>query len=361
MNKLLVFGYFEKNLGDDLMLKILLDRARMSYADIYILSSKKHKDYYSKLGCKVICYNGFVYRVINRLCFNLIGCNFYYRFLKKGTFDFLMLGGSLFAEGNPEQTKLQLCNLNNAVKRASSSYVIGSNFGPYVTEEYLKQYNALFQKCEDVCFRDEYSYNLFSSLNNVRYAPDVVFSGNWKCIVENSNDYILISLIDIGMRPHLKKYADGYENFIIKLCNYLAKKGEKIILFSMCEKEGDLNLCNRLMSKFNKKALKNIMVKNYESIGEAINIFANAKKVYATRFHAMILATYFSKPTVSIAYDEKVKNFLLRYDVNCKIIEFSNNNFLHDFDVAIEHECITQPDEVKKESHSQWQNFETGN
>ena len=32
--------------------------------------------------------------------------------------------------------------------------------------------------CDDVCFRDLYSYELFKDLSQVRYAPDIVFQMN---------------------------------------------------------------------------------------------------------------------------------------------------------------------------------------
>ena len=70
-----------------------------------------------------------------------------------------MLGGSLFAENKGMiAEKMQFRNLEYATNKAKKSFVIGSNFGPYKTEQFKTNYTKLFKNMEDVSFRDQKSY-----------------------------------------------------------------------------------------------------------------------------------------------------------------------------------------------------------
>ena len=58
----------------------------------------------------------------------------------------------------------------------ANTFIIGANFGPYTSEEFLFHAIQQISKTRDCCLRDRYSYNLLSKqLSNVRYAPDILF------------------------------------------------------------------------------------------------------------------------------------------------------------------------------------------
>ena len=111
-----VWGYFAKNLGDDLMLKAFLNATKGKYKKIYINSYKEYQDYYSELGVVVVSVNSFFYRVINKVLAVLHKPQLYYHYPRMLKADFVMLGGSLFAESdNNDINQNQFKNLSYAV------------------------------------------------------------------------------------------------------------------------------------------------------------------------------------------------------------------------------------------------------
>ena len=130
-------------------------------------------------------------------------------------------------------------------------FIIGANFGPYKTEEFLKLSTDYFKSCADVCFRDSQSYTLFSQLKNIRTAPDIVFDiktyykdlpKNVDFIIDsdlNSKKYAVISLISFNKRAKKPDIQKNYISGINKIAKFLISKGLKIVFFSFCQAEGD--------------------------------------------------------------------------------------------------------------------------
>ena len=92
-------------------------------------------------------------------------------------------------------------------------FIIGANFGPFQTEERINDYRKLFKMCNDVCFRDLSSFEMFKELQQVRYAPDIVFQMEVDEInsIKQKNK-IGFSIIDL----HHKKGLSGYNSEYIK-------------------------------------------------------------------------------------------------------------------------------------------------
>lgn len=335
----IVWGYFAKNLGDDLMLKAFINKNKDKYEKIYINSYRKFKSYYSKLGVNVITIDSFAYRVINKLLHIFRTADLYYTLPKKNT-DFIMLGGSLFAESSKEVNESQFINLEYAVDHAEHSYVIGSNFGSYHSQSFLENYKTLFQKCNDVCFRDCYSYDLFSEMTNVRYAPDVVFSGEWddeKLHTVTSHN-IIISVINLKNRSNLCGKTEEYEKKLAGIAKYHAQNGDKVILTSFCEFEGDIETCARVKQICGNES--NIEIISYNDF-KFMEVISSAKKIYGTRFHSIILALYYGIPCVPFIYNEKTHNALMAYCQSVDAIDIMQlTNYtpekIIDFDSKIE-------------------------
>lgn len=325
MKKIFLWGYWTKNFGDDLFLKVYLEQMKGATLNTYILTEKKYKKFYKKMGVKVVTKDSFIYKLSYKLLTICGKPELYFLLVNKKSL-FVLLGGSLFAEnkGTLAEQK-QFANLNYATTKAKKSFVIGSNFGPYTHKKYKEQYEVLFSKIEDVSFRDKMSYELFNqSLKNVRYAPDIVFEGNWQKNIIKSNS-IVISVINVETRQELAVYKDVYEKTIADICLYHINKNEKVFLLSLCQQEGDNFACQRIYEIFSQNDKRFIEVINYNSIDRTIELFASAKKIYATRFHALMMGLYFHKNIVPIIYNEKAINAIESY---CRSLKwFSIENF----------------------------------
>lgn len=348
-----IWGYFTKNLGDDLMLKAFLNKTKGKYKKIYIQSHKKNKSYYSTLGVNVITVDSFAYRGINKLLHSIGMADIYYFFAKKNT-DFIMLGGSLFAESTKTVSESQYKNLAYAVNHAKHSYVIGSNFGPYNSEQFINRYIELFKKCDDVCVRDCYSFNLFVNLPNVRYAPDIIFSGEWENKPQQSvtSNSIVISVINLKNRLLLSKKTELYEKMLSDLAIYHAQNGSKVILASFCDFEGDREACNRI--KHLCGDLSNIDIITYNDIG-FLKLFQSSRKIYGTRFHSIILALYYGIDCIPLVYNEKTQNALTSYCKSFKSIDLMHlEDYTVDDIVKFDSQIELLPD-IKKKAKQQFE------
>ena len=284
MKKVFLWGYWVQNFGDDLFLNIYLDKIKKYKVQTYILTRKKYKKYYKEMGFNILCMDSLLYKVLYKILIGLHRPELFYLLVGKKSW-FIMLGGSLFAENKGEIAEnLQLKNLGYAVKRAQKSFVIGSNFGPYRSALFLKKYTELFSQVDDVCFRDRKSFNLFSkTLNNVRFAPDIAFEGEWHQKSSLLKNKVVVSAIDLTTRAELVEYCKVYDQTLSNICIKHIKNGDQVVLVSLCKTEGDTRACSRIRKIVEDELGEVIEIVEYSTINEILELIENAKKVYATR------------------------------------------------------------------------------
>lgn len=334
MKKIILWGYWAKNFGDDLFLKFFMELVNINNIDIYLLTTKEHSHYYKKLGYKTIISDSMLYRIGNRISLRLRNEELFFCRCNANTI-FVMLGGSLFAENKSEKDEeRQINNLRAAVARAKDSFVIGSNFGPYRNNEFLKSYQELFEMVKDVCFRDQQSCALFNK-DNIRFSQDIAveYLSTEKIDNQCNHSQVVISPINLTHRQELAKYCRNYEEALVEICNKHIEKGDKITLLSLCKNEGDFEVCINIYKKL--KHTENVNIKEYSNIEDILTEIKYCKKVYATRFHAIMVALSYKKKLIPIIYNEKTKNALdsyldndyVGYDVSEVILNNVNKMF----------------------------------
>lgn len=318
------------NLGDDLFLKILLNRypntnfvlnAKNEYRDIvsncYNLTiyqdseTNKSKSFVNKF-----------YKVIERNLLPSRYRNNIIRQLKKqydqkfaSTDVFVSIGGSIFMQHKklPAYTDIEFYNLVN--QSFDDIFYIGCNFGPYIDEDYKQSYKKVFRKATDVCFREAASWKMFNDLKNVRFRPDVVFgldfSGTEK--IEKTVGFSIISSrnnIDEG--KYIKKYSE--------LIQFYQKENYKVYLFSFCKIQGDESTINAITDLLEDKKNLNKVFYNGD-IDNFLSIYSSVKKMYCGRFHAMILSMLFDQEIYPITYSKKMSNVLEDIDYKGEFIK----------------------------------------
>ena len=119
--------------------------------------------------------------------------------------------------------------------------------------------SEFFEKAEDVCFRDKYSYNLFSDIKAVRYAPDIIFTLDTKNLekVQNTKRAIF-SIISCRDKVNVK-YEEEYKNAIIDMTKKLIDDGYKITYMSFCKNENDELAIEEILEKID----NNIICKHF--------------------------------------------------------------------------------------------------
>lgn len=303
--KVLISGYWNNNLGDDLFLKIISQHYPKH--DFYIIAGKKAFDSFN--GIKNIHQVSIPLsvKVLNKL---MVTChldsskllaNFQLKIMNNFK-AYCEVGGSLFIL--PQEGMGRQYNLRQKITHLDLPYyVIGSNFGPYFSNEQVSNYRRLFKSINHVTFRDKNSYELFSGLNNISYAPDLVFNLDTSSF-NVSEDYTLISVIN--PKEHFnERITKNYFQYLEKVIQNLLRQGEHVMLMSFCEAEGDLQAANKLKEKFDTSA---VQIFNHTSINKSLKVISKAKKIITSRYHAMILAWLFNKPTFVMSYSKKIDN-----------------------------------------------------
>ena len=325
--------YPRLNLGDDLFLKIICERypninfyliapdeyhAINKWQNLHILNNKINKSWVNK---------------VKRFLFKKINFKLYQKQLQAIYFDqlkdefnkidgFVSIGGSIFMERYPNiyfDPEIAYYNLINKELVDKPKFFIGCNFGPYYTKDYLDEYKNIFFHAKDVCFREEFSLNLFNSvLDNVRLAPDVVFGMDVKINEKNSKSVgfsIITTRDNIDENLYVSKYIE-----LIK--SYLEDEFE-VFLFSFCKEEGDEDIIEKISSGLpSNKLVQKIYYKG--NIDEFLNIYSKVSLMYCGRFHAMILSMMFEQQIFPITYSNKMLNVLKDISYEGSTIDLQN-------------------------------------
>lgn len=325
MKKYLIKAYTELNLGDDLFIKILINKYKN--VNFYLISNHNYKKIFIESNIESFK-NTFFHKVLNKLANKFKKpINFKQSILLNKVDGVIEIGGSLFIESENYKNDLNLRNIL-LEKTRGNYFVLGSNFGHYSNQKFQKDYQIFFSKCKDVCFRDKYSYDLFSDLNNVRLAKDIVFGLNDN--TSTDKNYILYSIIKPSLRKELKNKDEEYYSKIIESSLELLKEGKDIKFISFCKKEGDEEAIQKIISRIPKLYSKKVTFYNYSGdLNEALEIIKKSEIIVATRFHAMILGFVYSKKVLPIAYSNKIINVLKDLDFRGQYIDFNNLNDLN--------------------------------
>lgn len=310
MKKIMIYAYTKDNLGDDLFIKVLCDR----YPDIKFILQTDQKNKFDDVK-NLKCYKTefisikIINKVLRIIKLDRIQIpNIKEHLLLKKVDASVYIGGSIFMES--ENWKNQISLLNKRIDKSKKFYIMGCNFGPYSSEKFYEEYRCLLKKCKDICFRDEYSYNLFRDMNNVRKSDDIVFT--MKNFEKNDNaSKVTVSVIDLKGRKTLENYNNDYIDKMAELCKYMVDRGEEVNLISFCKAEGDERAIENILNRLDISYLCKINKIYYSgNIKDTLKILENSKCVISTRFHSMILGFILGVPTFPIIYSEKMKNVL---------------------------------------------------
>lgn len=191
-------------------------------------------------------------------------------------------------------------------------YLMGANFGPYKDEAYYQQYREIFQNYADVSFREQYSYDLFKDLDNVRLAPDIIFqlkySGGKAPVVTGKT--LAISVI----KPS-SKALDGFDNLYYEkmkdVAIYFIQQGYDVHFMSFCQHEGDQEAISLILNLIPAELQAHTHAHLYKTdMDEILAVLSGASCIVASRFHAMILGWVFGKPVFPVAYSNKMINVM---------------------------------------------------
>ncbi|MGL5377345.1 MAG: polysaccharide pyruvyl transferase family protein [Cetobacterium sp.] len=338
MKKILIKAYAHFNLGDDLFIKMLCER--YSDTQFYLYATPQYEELkgIDSENLNLLSNNSLAKKVLFRIGRNFGIPNILEDFKARELDGVVNIGGSIFIENDFSEEDFKIRERN--LKFGKNYFILGANFGPYKTEEFKEVYSDFFKKCKDVCFRENYSYELFKDLDNVRYGNDIVF--NLKKDSLEVEDYVLFSIVLPSGRPGFKGIESEYFNRLKSLILDILKNGKKVKLMSFCKEERDEEAIVKLLNMIPNEQHKNITKYFYNGdLNEALEIISKAESVVATRFHAMILGFVLKKPVFPIAYSLKMTNLLedLSFEGNFASLDNLKNLSYEKFKENI---CLTE-------------------
>lgn len=291
MKKIFLISYARKNLGDDLFIKMLMERYPMH--DFYMKIKKpEYLQYFSK-------YKNF------HIVPGVDSAEELYNSDVNDYDAYVYIGGSIFMEGKKGYNLSEdALNFIERCKENSKPFCyVSCNYGPYETEEYFNLSKKVFKTCTDICFRDRYSYELFQDIENARYAPDFVFT--YPVIDEEKiKDSVGITVIDLNIREDLKDKESEYVQMLTQSIKDYIKEGKTVYLYSFCKREGDENTIAKILDQVNDDKL--IIVKYDGNIEEFLKIYTKMEYMICIRFHAMILSALTGQKMYIMSYSEKI-------------------------------------------------------
>ena len=358
-NSILLFPCIEKNIGDDLFIKILCSR----YPNIEFEISDKARYgelqniqnlHFSRRLKYFLLFTGRVpHNPVKKKVFAVLGACFRSGIGKHRAG--IMIVGNAFKcyryEGKEDSKWFE-----ERMSLSEKFYLLSTNFGPYKDERWREDFRRLFSQCEDICFRDNRSFELFRDLPNVRFAPDAVFSlGRIKKGKQDRT--IIISVINCALsgRPEwLLNCKETYEERLAETVELLVGKGWKVVLLNSNDNQ-DNEASERIKNKTAEK--DRVEICHYDGdIETVLQLYKTASGVISTRLHTLILGLLSDLPVFPIVYDEKVEGILQTIDFTgcCANIRDMAKTSAESIVSALENYRYTLPDRITENANQQF-------
>lgn len=321
-SRFMLYGFFGHNVGDDAFFDMLFKR----YPDtmFYIMHDPSYAEFFSRYP-NVRFYDATRPDIIKINAFGekFNQSNLFEKLLLKICDGVVHIGGSIYQQIGNWQLDFDIRQKRKL--RGKKFFAVSNNFGPYTDNSYRDMWAGEFKKWTDICFRDRYSYNLFSDIPIVRYAPDLLF--RFPIEKKESEKKVSVSVIDTlaPFRTIEKSTAEAYENKIVELIKRFSSDGYAVSLLSFCAFAGDNAAADRILAALPEEVssnIKNVIYRN--NLNEITNEIETSEYVVATRFHAMILGYIAGKKVLPICYSEKMSNVISDLSLSDSIITLDN-------------------------------------
>lgn len=337
--KVLVLAYTNTNLGDDLFVHVLCQR----YPDVsfYIEANQNYQKIFKNISNLTVLnrQTNFGYGCISlshRIAQKLFHTPYIRKQYIRNNYDAVVyVVGSLFDEDinwKKYMERMSFSEYADALWQYSivdgvPFFLLSSNMTRVKSDQYVKCMDFCLSQLEDVCFRDRFSYEKFSHLPNVRYAPDLVLNGN---VPQNQTESNIVTISVWGIPTQCDRFPqwekarnqwEPYRDLIREIIVASLQRGKKVELLALCEDEGDLEGCKQILAK--QPYEQDVPIYNYcGDFEEVIHKITNSELVIGTRFHSVILSFCAKRPVFPIVYESKTLQLLKDIEYPYTYLEF---------------------------------------
>lgn len=285
MKRMYVQAYCQSNLGDDLFVLHLAKRYPETVFYLYAIGDNQ-KAFLNQPNIRLPGAWDRIRRK-GRHVLHLTG----EPFDGQGLDGTVVIGGSILWEGAP-------LNFGEA-----PCFLVGPNCEKEYSPAFRQRLAQALKNVRSCCFRDRASFDQFSGLPNVNWAPDVLFDYDVRLPAQRGQG-IGISLVSRKGAFREDELRETYYSAIEELCERCLQENIPVRLLSFCTPEGDEEAVAAVLEKVSNPEA--IAVSRYRGDPEAFLAEMNGcETIIATRFHAMILGWVLGKNVVPIVYSAK--------------------------------------------------------
>ena len=321
MKRLFVQAYVNDNLGDDLFLHILFERYKNVQFRLMTNGACHQFRQYPNVELSKQPSSNLMLRILSKALrmLSMFGGSMqlwklaWRKYLVRQSMKcdaYLYIGGSIFMQHSKGFRFTDLLN-GWIAEIFKDKFILGANFGPYQEDAYLSFYQRkVFPSYLDICFRDQYSYSLFSNMSNVRYCQDIVFQ-----LKKNRNNNVLkksigFSVMDFSNREDIDgKLNRVYIQKVKEAIEWHSKLGYDIYLFSFCKAEGDEKAIEAIKSVLPSCVKCSVCLYDGDVDG-FLSTYSSVEIMVTLRFHSLILSALYGQKVYPLVYSNKTLNVL---------------------------------------------------
>lgn len=286
-------AYLDNNLGDDLMIKLLVERFPQHNFWLYSNSTTVSNTYKKHSNVKV--------KSIDKIKTDL-----------KYIDVFITIGGSIFQLKTFKQhlTRVSKILFLKFLKFKKIKVItLGANLGPFANKFSYKLVELELRQNNLTTVRDSDSMKIidnFKGIKNCHKTEDIVYYLNEMNGKKKSG-------LGISTYRSTNNNENNFDNYLTlsKIADeYIERTGENVKLFAFdSEKENDLVSAHHIYN-LSKNKEKILIIPYLGDIEAFLAEFSNCQRLIAIRFHSAILADIYKIPFLPIVYSNKMKNLL---------------------------------------------------
>lgn len=303
----IISGYYGfSNIGDDAMLRSIIENLRYQKPDISVLvMSKKPVE-------TAINYN---VNTINRK--NMFAV---YSSMKRAKL-FIYGGGNIIQDSTSSRSILFYLGTAWLAKKLGLKVMFYANgIGPINKTRNTEYSRKILNMADVITVREKISLNELKRMGITK--PKVILTADAALAVHvdgtiNTDDIFInegiplnVSYAGFSVRkcPGCDKHQHTkYEKIIAETADYVYNRYNLIPVFIPMQYHADIVTIQNIMSKMKTKGY---VISNNHSISETFDIIRKMSIVIGMRLHALIFAAYMNVPLIGISYQPKVEGFL---------------------------------------------------
>ncbi len=306
-----MYGYFGKNLGDDLFFDMLLKRYPDTVFAVY--DANGYEAFFNRYP------NAYLYtrsdprvQKIDAYGAKLRMPEAFESLLLSKSDIVVHIGGSIYQQVGTWEEDLRM--RRKRYKRRHPFFSVSSNFGPHHTDDYRQYWERRFAVCRDICFRDSYSASLFPKTKAVRTAPDLLFSLPLERVPRKQHQ-LFLSVMNLSYpgSPFSDEQQTRYQQWIIDIAVRHLENGHSVCLSSFCSFQGDEGFVRAVFEAIPEELRERAECLFYSGDGNfapMLTAIAESEYMLATRFHAMLFGFSAGVRTLPICYNQKQRHVL---------------------------------------------------